>query len=564
MKNKSENFLKDIFLACRNALYVVGLFSLFINILMLTTSLYMLQIYDRVLASRSFDTLIYLTIIALVALLTLALLEVARSHILVHVSYWLDNKLNPPALQKSADEILRGHTYGPQAQRDIATVRQFISGSGIFALFDAPWVPVYLLAILYLSPPQCLLAIVGVVIMLSLAIVNEMITRNVLAEANAKAIAAQYYVDASLRNAEVIQAMGMMKNIIQHWDEKNSAVLNLQTIASNRAGAVLAIIKFTRLALQILMLALGAYLVIKNQLTGGGMIAATILLSRALAPVEQGVSVWKQMLAARMAYHRLEKHFSVSSRAETKIKLPEPKGEIAVDKVSYQLPNSNHFILSNISLHINPGEMIAIIGPSGAGKSTLARLIVGALKPSSGDIRLDGADVYTWERTDFGRHIGYVPQDIELFNSSIKDNIARLDAVDDAAVIAAAQLAEVHEIILKLPKGYDTHIGGNSFVLSGGQRQRIALARSVYHMPRVLVLDEPNSNLDNEGENALIRTLLATRKQGMTQIIISHKPSIVKQADRILFIVDGKVKLLGPRDQVLNELQQLSEKGKQP
>jgi PrtD family type I secretion system ABC transporter len=564
MNNKSSSFLRKISLACRNALYVVGVFSFFINILMLTTSIYMLQIYDRVLASRSFDTLIYLTIIALIALMTLALLEVARSHILVHVSYWLDNTLNPPALEKSADEILRGHAYGPQAMRDIATIRQFVSGSAIFVLFDAPWVPIYLVAILYLSPPQCLLAVFGTVVLFSLAIVNEMITRKMLAEANAKAIVAQDYVDTSLRNAEVIQAMGMMKNIIRHWDEKNSIVLKLQTIASNRAAVVLAITKFSRFALQILMLALGAYLVIKNELTGGGMIAATILLSRALAPVEQGVAVWKQMLATRLAYHRLQKHFSVVSRQETKIQLPDPKGEILLDKVSYQIPNTNHFILNNISLHIAPGEMIAIIGPSGAGKSTLARLIVGALKASGGEIRLDGVDVYTWERTDFGRHIGYVPQDIELFNSSIKTNIARLDKVDDGAVIAAAQLTEVHEVILKLPKGYDTKIGDHSFVLSGGQRQRIALARAVYQLPRVIMLDEPNANLDSDGETALLRTLLAIRKQGSTQIIISHKPSIVKHVDRILFIVEGKIKMLGSRDQVLKELQQLSERGKQP
>lgn len=521
----------------------------------------MLQVYDRVLASRSFDTLIYLTLAALIALMTLALLDIARSRILVHVSHWLDNALSPQALEKSPDEILKGHGYGPQALRDIATLRGFIAGSGIFSLFDAPWVPIYLLAIFYLSPTLCLLATLGAAALFGLGVINEMITRHMLAEANAKAITAQYYVDASLRNAEVIQAMGMMPNIIDHWQSKNNTVLRLQMIASNRAGAVLAITKFLRLALQILMLAVGAYLVIQNHLTGGGMIAGTILLSRALAPVEQGIGTWKQMLAARMSYHRLQKHFAAPSRAETSIKLPEPKGALSIDHVSYQLPNSDHPILSELSLQIRPGEMIALIGPSGAGKSTLARLIVGALKSTAGDIRLDSVDVYAWERTDFGKHIGYVPQDIELFNGTIKDNIARMGLVNDAAVIAAAQLAEVHDVILKLPKGYDTKIGGNSYVLSGGQRQRIALARALYQMPRLLVLDEPNSNLDSEGENALQRTLLAMREHGATQIIISHKPSLVKHVDRIIFLVDGKIKMAGPREQVLAELQQHASKG---
>lgn len=563
MDIQDSDFLRKILLACRHAIYVVGLFSFFINILMLTTSIYMMQIYDRVLAGRSLDTLLYLTVVALIALLTLALLDMARSRVLVHVSYWLDNTMSPPALKKGADDLLRGQTYGAQSLRDIATIRQFVSGSSIFTLFDAPWVPIYLLAIFYLSPILSLLALFGVVILFGLAILNEIMTRHMLTEASRKAAAAQYYVDASLRNAEIIQAMGMMNNIIQHWSKKNSAVLNLQTIASNRAGVILALTKFMRLALQILMLALGAYLVINNELTGGGMIAGTILLSRALAPVEQAMSVWKQMLSARLAYRGLQKHFSTPVRAESNIKLPAPKGELTINKVSYVIANTNHEILSQISMQIKPGEMVAIIGPSGAGKSTLARLLVGALQASSGDIRLDNADVYSWERTDFGNHVGYLPQDIELFNEKVKDNIARMGVVDDAAVIAAAQLAEVHDIILNLPDGYDTIIGSNSFVLSGGQRQRIALARAIYRMPRVLVLDEPNSNLDNEGEGALLRVLLAMKQRGVTQIIISHKPAIVKHTDRILFILDGKVKLVGPRDEVLSQLQQYSAKGKQ-
>ena len=485
--------------ACHKALYVAGFFSFFINILMLTTSLYMLQVYDRVLASRSYDTLIYLTLAAVIALAALTLLDIARSRVLVHVSYWLDNALSPAALAKGPDQILQGYAYGPQALRDIATVRQFIAGAGIFSLFDAPWVPIYLFVIFILSPALGFLATFGAIILFVLALINEIMTRKFLNEANSRAMSAQYYVDTSLRNAESIQAMGMMPNIIQHWETQNAPVLQLQTIASNRAAIILAISKFMRLSLQIFMLGIGAYLVINNQLTGGAMIAGSILLSRALAPVEQAISVWKQILAARQAYHRLQQHFSATTRHTSNISLPAPKGIVTLENVTYHLSRTEKPILANISLQIDAGEMIAIIGPSGAGKSTLARLIVGALKATSGDVRLDGADVYTWERHDFGRYTGYLPQDIELFTGTVKDNIARMGIIEDEAVISAAQIAEVHNLILHLPKGYDTHIGNSSYVLSGGQRQRIALARAIYHFPRLLVLDEPNSNLDKNG-----------------------------------------------------------------
>ncbi|OGT52193.1 MAG: hypothetical protein A3E84_02515 [Gammaproteobacteria bacterium RIFCSPHIGHO2_12_FULL_42_13] len=559
MSDIDASFLRKIMQACHKALYVAGFFSCFINILMLTTSLYMLQVYDRVLASRSFDTLIYLTLAAIIALVALTLLDIARSRVLVHVSYWLDNALSPTALAKSADQLLQGYAYGPQALRDIATIRQFVAGAGIFSLFDAPWVPIYLFVIFMLSPLLGLLATLGAVILFILAILNERMTRKLLNEATIRAMGAQYYIDASLRNAEIIQAMGMMKNIIQHWESQNGPVLQLQTIASNRAAIILAISKFMRLTLQIFMLGVGAYLVIENQLTGGAMIAGSILLSRALAPVEQAISVWKQLLAARQAYYRLQQHFSATTRYVSNITLPPPQGTVTLENVMYHLSRADKPILSNISLQIKAGEVIAVIGPSGAGKSTLARLIVGALKTTSGDVRLDGADVYTWDRNDFGRYTGYLPQDIELFTGTVKDNIARMGVIEDEAVVTAAQIAGVHNMILHLPKGYDTYIGNNSYILSGGQRQRIALARAIYHFPRLLVLDEPNSNLDSEGEESLLHAILAMRAKGTTQIIIAHHPSIIKQVDKIIFLVEGQIKMIGPRDQVLEKLQQITQ-----
>lgn len=562
MNTQDSDILRKISTACRNAIYVVGIFSFFINLLMLTTAMYMLQVFDRVLASRSYDTLLYLTFAAIIALITLALLDIARSRVLVQVSYWLDNALSPAALRKCPDELINGHAYGSQSLRDINTVRQFVSGSGIYTVFDLPWVIIYLIAILYLSPWLFLLATVGAVILFGLAVINEYVTRRLLVEANVKAIMAQDYVDSSLRNSETIQAMGMMTNVMKHWQEKNSSVLQSQTVASNRAGALYAISKFFRLTLQILMLGLGAYLVIGYSLTGGGMIAGSILLARALAPVEQIIGVWKQMLAAKQAYHRLKRHFSLPVRQETDIKLPKSTGELDVKGVFYKLKNGRQ-VLSNLTFSIKPGEMIAIVGPSGAGKSTLARLLVGVLPATAGDIRLDGVNVFSWERQDFGRQVGYVPQDVELFTGTVKDNIARMGEVDDNAVIAAAKMAGVHELILKLPHGYDTKIGAQTFVLSGGERQRIALARAYYQMPTLVVLDEPNSNLDQTGEACLQEALLAAKKNGATQIIISHKSSIIKHVDRILLIMEGQMKMIGPRDKVLAEIERISKKVRQ-
>ncbi len=562
MDDKNSDILDFITHACRRAFYVVGIFSFFINILLLTTSIYMLQVYDRVLASRSYDTLIYLTLVAIIALMTLALLDMARSRILVQVSYWLDTSLNRPALERCGDDLLQGRLYGSQALRDIATIRQFVSGSGIFSLFDALWVPIYLIAILYLNIYLFFIATLGAIFLFALAIVNEMITRSLLVEANNQAISSQYYADASLRHAEIIQAMGMMNNVIDHWNKKNSTVLQYQTIASNRSGAILAVSKFVRLALQILMLGIGASLVIANQLTGGGMIASTILLSRALSPVEQAIGIWKQCLGVKQAYCRLQQLYRLPQREQTKIKLPEPHGNISLENITYQLPHTEKPIIHHISLQIKAGEMIALIGPSGAGKSTLARLMIGALKPTSGSIRLDGVDVYSWERRDFGRYVGYLPQDIEIFNGTVKDNIARMGVSDDESVIAAAKLAKVHEQILHLPQGYDTPISDRAYLLSGGIRQRIALARALYQLPRFIILDEPNSHLDSEGEDALLQALLAMRSRNATQIFITHQPSLVKEADKIIFMMDGKIKLAGPREHVLNELHQFSKQAK--
>lgn len=563
MNERNQPFLTSVFQISRKSFGFVGLFSFFVNILMLTVPIYMLQLFDRVLASRSYETLTYLTLIAIIALLTLALLDMTRSRIVIRVSHWLDATLSPAAIARSADEILQGRQYGPQALRDIGSIRQFLGGTGVFALFDSPWVPVFLLVIFLLHPVLGLFALFGAILLFSLALLNEYTTRDPLSRANTGSIQTLKQTDMAMRNAEVIQAMGMMPNIIRHWHKKNADVLKLQLTASNRASIILSSSKFARLALQLLMLGLGAYFVVQNELTPGAMIAASILLTRALAPVEQAIGAWKQLIAARQSYYRLKKHFNSQNLRGAGIQLPTPKGNLNIEGITFVPPGQRHPTLFNINYQLEPGKMVAVVGPAAAGKSTLARLIVGAWKPNAGCIRLDGADVYTWDRSDFGNHVGYLPQDIELFTGSVKDNIARMGEVDDDAVVRAAKMAGVHELILHLPAGYDTLIDAGSFQLSGGQRQRIALARTLYQEPKLLVLDEPNSNLDTEGEEALTKALLQMRELGSTIIVIAHRPHIIKHVDEILVLNLGKIQFSGPRNRILKQMQEIAKAKRQ-
>jgi len=357
--------------------------------------------------------------------------------------------------------------------------------------------------------------------------------------------------------------MGMMSNIVKSWFIKNEKVLQLQAIASRRSGTILAFSKFLRLIIQLLMLGTGAYYVVLGQITPGVMIAASILMGRALAPVEQAIGAWKQFLGARQAYHRLEAHFKFESERTAGIKLPTPTGQLSFENVYYVPPGMQRPIINNIIMQIPAGKTLAVIGPTAAGKTSLARLIVGAWRASAGCVRLDGADVYTWDRSDFGTHVGYLPQDIELFSGTIKENIARMGEIDDAAIIAAAKLTGVHGMILHLPQGYDTEIGEGAYTLSGGQRQRIALTRALYKEPRLIVLDEPNSNLDNDGEVALINAIEATKKTGATIVIIAHRPSIMRCVDDIVVLKEGQIQFAGPRDKILAQLQDLSKQRSQ-
>lgn len=549
-----RTLLEQVIAACKKAFYFVTGFSFIINALMLIVPIYMLQIFDRVLASHSFETLIYLTIIALLGLLLFALLDIARSRVLIIVSRWLDEKLSPEALKNSADYSLQNKSDPMQVLKDVTQIRQFLGGSGIIAVLDAPWVPIYLLVIFLLQPLLGLIALVGAILLFSIALLVEKYARGMQSEANKLAVDNQSHINKAINNVESLQAMGMLNNVVNRWLNANKKVTSIQATMSRRGTSLLSISKLLRLSLQIIMLGTGAYLVIAGSFTAGAMIAATILLSRALAPVEQSISGWQQLIETRQAYARLKRFFSLPETRPIKIELPKPKGKLQVENLYYSISPKTKPILNNVNFALNPGEFLVVIGPSAAGKSTLARLCVGAWQATSGVIRLDGANVYEWERDNFGQHVGYVPQVVDLLPGTIKENISRFSDANDEDIIAAAKAADVHEMILQLPNGYETVLDQVCSQLSGGQRQRIALARALFGNPKFVVLDEPNANLDKVGERALIDALKSLKKSGVTLIVISHSTAIATIADKLLFLNKGKQVAFGNAHDVLEML----------
>lgn len=549
--------LAEVLYSFRRNFYIAGMFSMFINILGLVPSIYMLQVYDRVLQSRNITTLLMLTAILMMFYIMLGMLELARSKLLIRTGSQLDKKLNDRIFVASFERNLKksGSNAG-QALSDLTNVRQFLTGNGLFAFFDAPWAPIYLAVIFMFSPWLGLFALISATVLFCLAWATELLTRKPLAEANQIAVSANNYATNNLRNAEVIEAMGMLDNLKKRWMNKQQRFLELQSEASDKAASVTATTKATRIAVQSLVLGGGALLVIEGSMTPGGMIAASILLGKALGPVELAIGVWKQLNSARASYHRLESLLTEQPARRESMSLPTPVGKISAELLTVAPPGAKNLVLKQVSFEAQPGEIVGIIGPSASGKSTLARVMVGVWPTLSGKFRLDGADVYSWNKLELGPSIGYLPQDIELFEGSVADNIARFGEIDANLVVEAAQLAGVHEMILRFPNGYDTEIGDSGCVLSGGQRQRIALARALYGRPSFIVLDEPNSNLDDAGEAELVRTVLMLKEKGTTVLVISHRTSIISAVDKLLLLVDGTIQLFGPRDQVLQSIQQ--------
>jgi ATP-binding cassette subfamily C protein EexD len=555
MSPQPETDLQDALYRCRAEFISVGIFSMFINLLMLVPPFYMLQVYDRVVTSGNLVTLTMLTLLMIFLLGSMGSLEWVRSQILVRVSARLDSLLGARIYDVCFQRaLLSGTGENSQPLQDLNALRQFLSGNGPFAFFDAPWLPIYLLIMFWFHPYMGILGVCAALLLVLIAIANEKLSSPPLTESNRRLSAASAATQKNLRNAEVIASMGMLGRLRERWTEQNEQVLYFQSVASDRAGALVALSKTVRLIVQSLALAVGAYLAVQQEISPGAMIAGAILLGRALGPVDQMIGSWKGFVAARGQYSRLNELLSHMPAAEDRLSLPSPKGLISAEGAAIVPPGAKTPVIVGASFQIEPGDAVGIVGPSAAGKSTLVRGILGVWPTAAGAIRIDGAEASSYSREEIGAHIGYLPQDIELFDGTVSDNIARFGEQDSEKIVQAANDAGVHEMILRLPDGYDTVIGQSGGVLSGGQRQRIGLARALYGRPAIVILDEPNSNLDEQGNAALRDALKLLKEAHRTVLIISHRTSILSAVDKILLMRDGHVEDFGPRDVVLARL----------
>jgi ATP-binding cassette subfamily C protein/ATP-binding cassette subfamily C protein EexD len=467
---------------------------------------------------------------------------------------WVENRVAPEGFVRAIESTLRGRPYRMEALRDLAVCRGYLSGPGALSLYDVPWVPIYIGVIFMLHPVMGFIALGGAAVLFGLTLASEFTTSSLLKEANTAAIASQRRADAISRNAEVIDSMGMMPSVIGRWRDSVAAMAGPQQQAADRAAILVAATKFFRLAVQIAILGVGAYLVLMQELTSGASIAGSIIMGRALAPVEQMIGGWKQLVQARQSFRRLQSFLTLPRLRPPGLPLPEPVGKLSVERVSFAFPGQGVAMIKAVNFGLEPGESLAIIGPSAAGKTTLIRMLIGTLAPSAGNVRLDGADVYQWMREDFGRHVGYLPQDVELFDGTVFQNIARMAEATPEEVYEAAKLAGCHEMILRLPNGYETEIGDGGQYLSGGQRQLIGLARAMFGRPKLVVLDEPNSNLDGDSEAALTSALERLKAQDTTVVLVSHRPTLVQGVDKVLLLKEGAMEMFGPRAEVLKRL----------
>ncbi|MEM9742014.1 MAG: type I secretion system permease/ATPase [Pseudomonadota bacterium] len=546
---ESEHPLDIALNAAKPALTAVAFFSLCINLLMLTSPLYMLQVYDRVLVSRSVDTLILLSIVALGALATYGLLEVVRARVLVRVGTRFDRALSDTvfasAMQKGA---------GAQPFRDLERIREFITGRSLAALFDIPWTPIYIALVYLLHPLLGHVALFGALVLLAIVFFNESSTRLPSNSAAGEMAAANQFIDAGSRNRDTIQSMGMLPGLSKVWHRWHDSGLAYQALANDRGGVVNGASKFVRVAIQSAILGVGAFLAINEVTSAGVMIAASIITGRALAPVETALGGWRSFLQAREARSRLHEHLAAGNPDDEPMQLPAPSGRVVFDNVFATVPGTRRPVLSGVSFQIESGTSVGLSGPSAAGKSSLARLMVGVWQPVSGEVRLDGAELTQWSPERLGPHIGYLAQDVELFPGTVAQNIARFGEIDAETVYEAAKLAGAHETIIQLEEGYETVLSSGGKNLSGGQRQRIGLARAFYGSPSLIVLDEPTSNLDGNGEAAVRAAVSTLKALGKTVVVIAHRPSLVSGVDKLLVIQKGKLTHFGPTDEVMPQI----------
>ncbi|ANQ28565.1 type I secretion system permease/ATPase [Vibrio natriegens] len=550
---------KTVFKEVRQKLFaLIGLlvgFSLFINLLILSIPLYMLQVYNRVLSSYSIDTLVLLTVIVVAALFTMSIVDIARAQVSKSFGYWMDTKLSVFMLKRSIQyQSHTGTSFTSQVLRDIQNIKGFLSSQAPYPLLDAPWSPLFILFVYLLHPLLGHIALVGSIVLLGLGILNEVLARKVIQESEVKALSQINDAELATQNSNSILAMGMMNAFLEKWQSRMTQVNSLEENVAGKTIYISNLSKFVRSTLQVSLLGGGAWLVIQHEITAGAMIASSILMSRALAPMEQAIGTWRGAMSARNSYQRLKDIDAVIKLDESDMPLPKPQGNYELIGLTYRHFGATEPVLSAVSLSIPAGVSVGLIGPSGTGKSTLARLMLGNIKPSAGKVTLDGMEVSTWAAEDRGAHFGYLAQEVELFPGTIRENIARFKDEDPAKVIRAAQLAGCHELILKKNKGYDFVIGERGRGLSGGERQRIALARAIYGEPSIVVFDEANANLDGEGEAAFQRLIAHLKQQGTSIIVIAHNASTLRQMDRLLYLSDGRVKLYGARDEVLKRL----------
>jgi ATP-binding cassette, subfamily C, bacterial exporter for protease/lipase len=544
-----------VLLRYRHLFLSLFVFSGIINLLMLVPSIYAMQVFNRVMASRNLTTLALLLLITLLFFLMSGVLEWIRHQMVIRMSVGIDRHLATRAFTAAFQRNLRNQGGNPsQVISDLTTLRQFITGQGVLAILEIPWIPIFLIACFLLHPWLGWFATAGAILHIIIAVWNEMATKKQMEGANHLSVNSSVYVNSALKNAEVIQAMGMLETLKNRWHNLNQRIINAQADASIRSSFFTTLVKTFRFVWIVLSMTISLLLIVENQISPGAMIAVGMILSRALAPIETAVMSWKQMDNARASYQRLNHLLASHPLPPERMALPAPQGEIRLEGVSVTPPGRTTPAVKGVSLGLAPGEVLAIVGQSASGKSSLIRAMIGVWPASEGTIRYDQADLALWPRDSIGPHIGYLPQDVEIFDGTVAENIARFGATDSEKVIAAAQMASIHEMILYLEEGYDTRIGSGGTALSGGQRQRLGLARALYAMPRIVALDEPNSNLDEAGEIALIRAIEALKAQGSTVIIVTHRTNILRVVDKMLLLKAGEVQLYGPRDLVLKAL----------
>ncbi|WP_034857686.1 type I secretion system permease/ATPase [Sinorhizobium sojae] len=540
----------------RPGLIAAGGISLFVNLLMFVSPLYTMQIYDRVLTSRNEVTLVMISLIVGVLLVTYVALEHCRSRILVQAGVRFDRLLSGPAFEAALSSALRSRgSHHAQTLRDLDLMREILSGGVMMALMDAPWAPIYLAVCFLLHPLIGIVALVGAVAIVTIAFVNERATKGLLMRASVTNIRAIDRLGSSLRNAEAIRGLGMGSAVQSRCTGLRQEALSYSVGAGERGGSLLALSKFLRMALQISMMGVGAYLAINQEISGGVLFAASLIMGRALAPIEMMVGQWKAIVTARGAHTRLERIFEENPPTAGRMHLPDAMGTVSVENLGVRAPGTNTPVVIGATFTLNAGEVVALVGPSGSGKSSLARALVGAWPPAQGCVRLDGNDLRHFNPDQLGSALGYLPQNVELFSGSVRDNIARFRAdAADAQVIEAATQASAHELIQCLPDGYLTDLGEDGIGLSGGQRQRVGLARALFGKPSFVVLDEPDANLDGDGNRALVQAIERLRSERKTVVIVTHRPNFLAVVDRIIIMQEGRVAQIGSRDQLLPSL----------